>query len=299
MMRRRRHFIAGLSLLILGFAVTPGAHISPSRRRSLTTRMCFRFCATGARAAIFPRVWRRCRSSRTRTRALGRVDSRRAPVRAYASMERRRGGKSLSQRAAVERSRDERVTHLGHWGHAARKPGEDAAARIQRSKLEARHAGSRDSNSAPIHTLPGQTRRQRRVRRAHRIHRTPLVAGGRSVAGSPAIVRSATVQIRTTPGADSARVSVEPMLAVWLPSDDPIAVDGPAGFEVPAGAELLVRVRYKKTWRHERKEMTDRSTVGLYFARDASAPVRAITLAPPAAVLVATTPGKPSFSQTI
>jgi hypothetical protein len=112
--------------------------------------------------------------------------------------------------------------------------------------------------------------------------------------GTPAIVRSATVQIRTTPVADSARVSVEPMLAVWLPGDDPIAVDGPAGFEVPAGAELLVRVRYKKTWQHERKEMTDRSTIGLYFARDASAPVRAITLTPPAAALVATTPGKPS-----
>ena len=49
-------------------------------------------------------------------------------------------------------------------------------------------------------------------------------------------------------------------------------------FEVPAGAELLVRVRYKKTWQYERKELRDRSTLGLYFAKDASQPVRALAL---------------------
>ena len=44
------------------------------------------------------------------------------------------------------------------------------------------------------------------------------------------------------------------------------------------GAELLVRVRYKKTWQYERKEMRDRSVVGLYFAKDASQPVRSMAL---------------------
>jgi hypothetical protein len=93
--------------------------------------------------------------------------------------------------------------------------------------------------------------------------------------GTAAIVRAATVQIRPT--AD-AKAGVESMLGVWLPGDDPIPSEGTAGFEVPAGAELLVRVRYKKTWQYERKAMTDRTTVGLYFARDASTPIRAIVL---------------------
>ena len=44
------------------------------------------------------------------------------------------------------------------------------------------------------------------------------------------------------------------------------------------GAELVVRVRYKKTWQYERKEMRDRSVVGLYFAKDASQPVRSMAL---------------------
>jgi hypothetical protein len=94
--------------------------------------------------------------------------------------------------------------------------------------------------------------------------------------GTAAIVRAATVQIQPT--ATDAKAGVEPMLAVWLPGDDPIPADATAGFEVPASAELLVRVRYKKTWQYERKAMTDRSTLGLYFARDASTPIRAIPL---------------------
>jgi hypothetical protein len=94
--------------------------------------------------------------------------------------------------------------------------------------------------------------------------------------GTAAIVRAATVQIR--PAARNAKAGVEPMLAVWLPGDDPIPAEGTSGFEVPAGAELLVRVRYKKTWQYERKAMTDRSTLGLYFAREASTPIRGIPL---------------------
>ena len=68
------------------------------------------------------------------------------------------------------------------------------------------------------------------------------------------------------------------VLALWLPGDDPIPLTGNAAFEVPAGSELVVRVRYKKTWQNERKEMRDRSVVGLYFAKDASQPVRSIAL---------------------
>jgi hypothetical protein len=97
--------------------------------------------------------------------------------------------------------------------------------------------------------------------------------------GTPAIVRSATVQIKSaTPARADKTISAEHMLALWLPGDDPIPVDGSAGFEVTAGAELLVRVRYRKTWQYERKELRDRSVLGLYFAKDASQPVRSLAL---------------------
>ena len=95
--------------------------------------------------------------------------------------------------------------------------------------------------------------------------------------GTPALVRSATVRIRSAASSDSS-TGPEPVLALWLPGDDPVPVDDGAAFEVPAGADLLVRVRYKKTWQYERKELKDRSTLGLYFARDAPRPIRAVTL---------------------
>ena len=40
------------------------------------------------------------------------------------------------------------------------------------------------------------------------------------------------------------------------------------GFQVPAGAEFVVRIHYKKTYQYDGKEMTDRSSVGLYFSPD-------------------------------
>jgi len=95
--------------------------------------------------------------------------------------------------------------------------------------------------------------------------------------GTPAVVRSATVQLKSAP-TETASMASEPILTLWLPGDDPISVNDGAAFEVPAKAELLVRVRYKKTWQYERKELRDRSTLGLYFAKDASQPVRAVAL---------------------
>jgi hypothetical protein len=97
--------------------------------------------------------------------------------------------------------------------------------------------------------------------------------------GTPAIVRSATVQVRSrTADSPAQAIDAEPLLALWLPGDDPVATNGGAAFEVPAEAELVVRVRYKKTWQYERKEMRDRSVVGLYFAKDGAQPVRSMAL---------------------
>jgi hypothetical protein len=97
--------------------------------------------------------------------------------------------------------------------------------------------------------------------------------------GTPAVVRNASILVQ--PADDSASPAgpvVEPSLAVWVPGEPPVPVDGGAGFELPAGASLAVRVHYRKTWEYERKEMRDRSRVGLYFAPAAAAPVEAVML---------------------
>ncbi len=115
--------------------------------------------------------------------------------------------------------------------------------------------------------------------------------------GTPAIVRSATVQIRSSASPDSTRpLPGDSMVALWLPGDEAIDATGGAAFELPAGAELLVRIRYKKTWQYERKELRDRSTIGLYFTRDASEPIRALAIGGPSSPAA---PGRQSFSQTI
>jgi hypothetical protein len=99
--------------------------------------------------------------------------------------------------------------------------------------------------------------------------------------GTPAIVRRATISIRAglsergLPG-----VAPERLVALWLPGDHPVALDAGVAFE--AGAQLAVRIQYRKTWQHERQAMTDQSRIGLYFADAGAANVhvlRALTQA--------------------
>ena len=81
------------------------------------------------------------------------------------------------------------------------------------------------------------------------------------VPGTPAVVRSATIFVKpaTAAAPDRSAITPERVLAVWVPGDDPVALDG-AAFHLPAGAEIAVRVHYKKTWEYERTPMTDRSS---------------------------------------
>lgn len=94
--------------------------------------------------------------------------------------------------------------------------------------------------------------------------------------GTPAIVRAATVSVKAPAHAGTERV-----LALWLPGDTPVALDHGLGYELPAGAELVVRVLYRKTWEYERKEMTDRSAVGVYFASEPATIVRRVQAGTP------------------
>jgi len=89
--------------------------------------------------------------------------------------------------------------------------------------------------------------------------------------GTPSIVRWATISVSNPNG------QAEDVLGLWLPGDPPVALDDRLAFELPAGAAITLRVQYRKTWEYERKEMADRSTVGLYFAKEPATVVRKIT----------------------
>jgi hypothetical protein len=120
--------------------------------------------------------------------------------------------------------------------------------------------------------------------------------------GTPSIVRSAVISVKlpaetTSPGHMPAP---ERVLARWVPGHDPEPIDNGTAFRLPAGAALVARIHYKKTWQFEGKPLTDRSTVGVYFAENKDArellsmPIASAAL-PPADALNRTV----TFSQTI
>ena len=84
--------------------------------------------------------------------------------------------------------------------------------------------------------------------------------------GTPSIVRSATIVVKGAPATDASAPTPEQVLAHWLPGQDLEPIDSGIAFRLPAGAQLGVRIHYKKTWQFEGKALSDRSTVGVYFA---------------------------------
>ncbi len=88
--------------------------------------------------------------------------------------------------------------------------------------------------------------------------------------GAPEMVRSATITVdapaTTRRGAATGGTRV---LGLWVPGEPPVALPHGVGFEVPPGATLVVRVRYRKTWQYEQVSLTDRSVIGLYGATGA------------------------------
>jgi hypothetical protein len=96
--------------------------------------------------------------------------------------------------------------------------------------------------------------------------------------GTAAIVRSATVSVGIPDAAASNGRTVERLVALWLPGDHPVPLDAGAAFELPAGANLIVRVRYRKTWEYENRAVSDRSTIGLYFTDGPATAVEALVL---------------------
>jgi hypothetical protein len=85
--------------------------------------------------------------------------------------------------------------------------------------------------------------------------------------GTPSIVRSATIFVKDAAGgAPASAPAPERVLAHWLPGQDPEPIESGIAFRLPAGAQIGVRIHFKKTWQFEGKALSDRSTVGIYYA---------------------------------
>ncbi len=113
--------------------------------------------------------------------------------------------------------------------------------------------------------------------------------------GTPAIVRNATISVKMDK-ADSTTIAPERVLEIWVPGEDPVATDD-AAFQLAAGAELVVRVHYLKSYVNDGKEMSDRSAVGLYFTESASKQIERLVVS--SASVTSTTPAPLSFSQVV
>lgn len=92
--------------------------------------------------------------------------------------------------------------------------------------------------------------------------------------GTRSLVRSARITLQSATRASS---DTETLVGLWVPGDQPVALPPGAAFAVPNDAQIVVTLRLKKTWEHEREAMADRSTLALYFAAS-GAPVRRLAV---------------------
>ena len=100
--------------------------------------------------------------------------------------------------------------------------------------------------------------------------------------GTPSVVRSAVIYLKGSAPAAAGEATADRILTLWLPGHDAEPLDDRVGFRLPAGAELGVRVHYRKTWQFEGKELKDRSTIGIYFAGADSQELLSVPLTSPA-----------------
>ena len=77
--------------------------------------------------------------------------------------------------------------------------------------------------------------------------------------GSPAIVREVELLVHPRDG-------VPRTVGTWAPKQNPAPVVLTPVARLTPSSRLVVRIHYKKTWKYEGQPMTDRSTIGLYFA---------------------------------
>ena len=82
------------------------------------------------------------------------------------------------------------------------------------------------------------------------------------------------------PDADGQDFPTSPPVAVWMPSQPPVAKDG-IGYRLPASSDVVVRLHYKKTWITDGQEFADQTRVGLYFAEGSATEIQSLTVNSP------------------
>ena len=120
------------------------------------------------------------------------------------------------------------------------------------------------------------------------------VTGVDILPGARAVVRHVSIYIDTTgqaraadasdagPGFASGYEGDEPIV-VWWPGQRAVKHDG-AGYALPSGADLVVRVLYKKTWITEGQAFSDQTRVGLHLAEDGVSGIEHTVLSSPEAL---------------
>ncbi len=123
-----------------------------------------------------------------------------------------------------------------------------------------------------------------------------LVTGADVMPGAGQVVRDVAIYIDAA-GAARALDTADPELGFGepggteFPTGPPIALWSPgrtsvvqtdAAHPMPAGADIVIRVHYKKTWITEGQDFTDQSRVGLYFADGDAAAIESLLIASPA-----------------
>ena len=116
--------------------------------------------------------------------------------------------------------------------------------------------------------------------------------------GARAVVRGAAVFIDTTdaaraldagdselgfPQPETGEFPTAPPVAVWIPGQEPVVTEG-MGYALPAGADVVLRIHYKKTWITEGQEFSDTSRVGLHFSNTDAVAIASMLIRSPATV---------------
>ncbi len=92
--------------------------------------------------------------------------------------------------------------------------------------------------------------------------------------GNAAIVHDALVFSR-----QAGEMEPRTVFAVWLPGSAPVSPTPGFAFRWRVHEQLVLRIHYKKNWKLENKPASDRSTVGLYFTKNAEHEIRGLSIA--------------------
>ena len=105
------------------------------------------------------------------------------------------------------------------------------------------------------HTLrPGAIEDTVELFRGRRLGGTKWVKAVDLMPGTASIVRDAVISIENGP-----------VLALWEPGSDAMAAPANTAFRLAPGSKIHLQIHYKKHFDQERKAVSDKSTIGLYF----------------------------------